>query len=276
MSNVAREYQAGIPLNIAVSQAVPCLVVYHSISPSATVMPANWGSRMSEQPRTIHPTGISNCDTAGRVGGIYVLGILHKSPLTIARLTGAITHYEPDVVAVEASAEAVIQYHPDELDSRWPPRDEVEAAAFATDRLYDLWLAGIDTQEYESTTDFEQLDREIFTELGVIDSEAQLRRSTYHDLDLSTIRQWRERTRQRAPEAFQSVLQDRDEVMAGHLYALANHERFNSIVAVVGVQHLTGVLDLLSCPSDIPNECIENPPILHYRLFPRDSPHSSA
>ncbi|MFB6227512.1 MAG: hypothetical protein ABEH88_02845 [Halobacteriales archaeon] len=147
---------------------------------------------MPDRRDELQQTGITTSDTAARVGGIHVLGVLHNHPLTIARLTGAITRYGPDVVAVEACAEAIKQYHPDVQDVRWPPRDEVEAAAYITDRRYDLLLAGIDTQDYNSSTDFEQLDREIFTELGIIDAEDQLTRATYHELDLPMIRQWRE------------------------------------------------------------------------------------
>ncbi|AZH25616.1 hypothetical protein [Haloplanus aerogenes] len=81
--------------------------------------------------REIQPTGISKCDAAGRIDGIHVLGVLHSHPIAIARVVGAITRYKPDVVAVEASPEAVNQYHPDVQDPRWPPAHELEAAAFS-------------------------------------------------------------------------------------------------------------------------------------------------
>jgi len=55
---------------------------------------------MSERSRSIEPTGITTCDTAGRVGGVHVLGVLHGQPLATARVTGAITRYDPDVVAI--------------------------------------------------------------------------------------------------------------------------------------------------------------------------------
>lgn len=231
---------------------------------------------MCERTNCIQETGISECDAAGRVGYVHVLGVLHGQPLTIARLSGAITRYEPDVVAIEASGEAIAQYHPDVQDARWPPRDELEAAAYATDHLYDLLLAGIDTQEYETTTDFEQLDREIFSKLGLINTEEELSLSTYYELDLPTIRKWRSMSAQRAPDAFQTVIAERDELMAGHLYALAKQDGKDTIVAAVGIQHLTGVLDLLSTPSNIPENAVEMPPLVHYRLFPQESPHSKA
>jgi hypothetical protein len=231
---------------------------------------------MPEHPRPIKSTGITEIDTAGCVDGVHVLGVLHSTPLTIARVTGAITRYEPDVVAVEACAEAIQQYHPDVQDARWPPRDEVESAAFITDRWYDLLLAGIDTQDHESTADFEEIDAEAFTELGYLDSPEQLTRTTYWELDLPAIRQWRAITQQRVPDQFETVIADRDAVMAGHLYALAEQDEADTIVAAVGVQHLTGVLDLLREPSKIPEDLIVNPPLVDYRLFPRDSPYSSA
>lgn len=231
---------------------------------------------MTDQVDEFQQTGIATCDTAARVGGIHVLGVLHKHPSAIARLTGAITRYDPDVVAVEACAAAIEQYHPDVQDARWPPRDEVEAAAFITDRRYDLLLAGIDTQDYTSSVDFAQLDREFFTNIGIIDAEDQLTQAAYHELDLPMIRRWREWTARRVPEAFETVISDRDEVMAGHLHALSEQEVIDTIVAAVGVQHLTGILDLLNAPSAIPENRIETPPLVTYRLFPRESPHSQA
>lgn len=231
---------------------------------------------MTDRKDGLRQTGITTCDTAARVGGIHVLGVLHKHPFAIARLTGAITRYEPDVVAVEACADAIEQYHPDVQDARWPPRNELEAAAFITDRRYDLLLAGIDTQDHTSSTDFEQLDREIFTDLGLIDAEDQLTLAAYHELDLPMIRQWRELTKRRAPEAFETVIANRDEVMAGHLHALSESEDIDTIVAAVGIQHLTGVLELLNTPSAIPEKVIETPPLVDYQLFPRDSPYSQA
>lgn len=99
----------------------------------------------AEREREIQPTGISKCDAAGRIDGIHVLGVLHRHPLAIARVVGAITGYEPDVVAVEASPEAVGQYHPDVQDPRWPPAHELEAAAFMADHADDLVIAALDT-----------------------------------------------------------------------------------------------------------------------------------
>lgn len=39
------------------------------------------------------------------------------------------------------------------------------------DRRYDILLAGIDTQDHNRSTDTEQLDREIITDLNLIDAE---------------------------------------------------------------------------------------------------------
>lgn len=220
---------------------------------------------------SIQPTGVAACDISARVGGIHVIGVLHRRPFTIARLTGAITRYKPDVVAIEACSEAISQYHPDNHDATWPPSDELEAAGYATDRIWDVRLAGIDTQEYEIGDEFAQYDSEIFTELGLIESEDELTASTYYNLDLATIRRWRELTKQRDPEAFQTVLADRDESMAGYLHALADEDDIDTIVAAVGVQHLPGILDRLVTPSQIPSEQIEIPPIADYRLFGKES-----
>jgi hypothetical protein len=230
---------------------------------------------MTDGERSIRETGIAECDFAARVGDVHVLGVLHESPLAITRVTGAITRYKPDVVAIEASEEAISQYHPDVQDARWPPRDELEAAAYITDRDYDLLLAGIDTSEYTIPDEFEALDREIFVELGILDETESLTRSTYYELDIPLIRRWRAETEQRAPELFKEVIADRDESMAGHLHAMASNDDIDTVVAAVGVQHLTGVIDLLSDPSTISEEYIECPPLADYRLFPRDSPYSS-
>lgn len=76
-------------------------------------------------------------------------------------------------------------------------------------------------------------------------------------------------TKTRAPDSFKSLLVDRDAVMAGHLHALAADEDLGTIVAAVGVQHLTIVVDFLSKLSDIADDLVKFPPLAHYRLFPR-------
>lgn len=174
---------------------------------------------------------------SARVGDVHVLGVLHGSPLAIARLTGAVTRYEPDVVAIEASQEAISQYLPDVQDARWPPSNELVAAAFMTDHDYDLWLAGIDTCEYTIPDEFVDIDRDIFVELGLLDETEPLTRSAYYELDRSTIRQWRVETERRAPELFEKVIARRDESMAGHLHALTADDDVSTIIAAVGVQH---------------------------------------
>lgn len=212
----------------------------------------------------IQDTDITSCDVAGRVGNIHVLGVLHGHPLTIARVTGAITRYDPDVLAFEACQEAIDLHNPNAMALQWPPRDEVEVAAHATGQRDTLRIAGIDTVDWESTADFLQFDREIFTELDIIPAENQLSRASYYTLDLPTIRQWRNRTQQRDPAAFTEMFLVRDEVMAGHLHALKQAAEFETVVAAVGIQHLTGVLDRLADPSRIPAQRIERPPIASY------------
>ncbi|WP_311173950.1 TraB/GumN family protein [Halobellus ordinarius] len=212
---------------------------------------------------------------AGRVDEVHVLGVLHKTPTAITRVSGAITRYDPDVVAIEATADAIGQYHPDQRDAAWPPRDELEAAAYATAHDYDLCLAGIGAGGYDTDIDFERLDTEIFTDLGILDPNEELTLAAYYELDLPTIREWRRETRDRAPEAYEAVIGSRDVEMAGYLQALADHNDIDTVVAAVGVQHLTGVLGLLH-NGQIPPAKVTSPPIAHYRLFSRDSPHSRA
>lgn len=224
----------------------------------------------------IEPTGITDLDLAYRTNGVHVLGTLHKQPLAIARVCGAITRYSPDVVAVEARERAIRQFHPDHFDARWPPRNEVEAAAFAVQRDYDLFLAGIGEGGYTSSVDFARLDREIFRAMGVLGEGERPDLWTYYGLDLADIREWRARTQARAPEAYRSVIGAKDERMAGRLQALVDHDRIETIVAAIGMQHLPGVLDLLAEPAAIPADAIDRPPVVHYRVLPRDHPHSTA
>ena len=240
---------------------------------------------MSER-RPISETGFTDLNISVRVGDIHVFGILHHHPLTIALLTGAITRYEPDVAAIEACEAAIMPYHPDakygegqyftSIDAQWPPQHELEAAAYATDRLYDLRLAGISTLDFECPSDQHQVDAEIFVDLGILDSPDDLIPITYFELDLPTVRKWNEMTKTRTPGVYQSVIDDRDSVMAGHLRALENQEDVTTIVAAVGVQHLTGIIDRLSNPSKIPEDHIVTPPLQDHQQFPRDSPYSIA
>lgn len=224
----------------------------------------------------IEPTGITELDLSYRTNGVHVLGTLHKRPLAIARLSGTITRYSPDVVAVEARGRAIRQFHPDNHDARWPPRNEVEAAAYAVQRDYDGFLAGIGEGGYTSSVDFARLDREIFREMGILDEDDRPDLWSYYGLDLADIREWRARTQARAPEAYRSVIGAKDERMAGRLQALIEHDEIETIVAAIGMQHLPGVLDLLAEPGAIPADAIDWPPVVDYRILPRDHPHSTA
>lgn len=224
---------------------------------------------MSESAKAWRKTGISKIDAAVCVDGIHILGVLHGEPMAIARVTGAITRYEPDVVAIEACGEAVRQHHPDYHDPLWPPRHEMEAAAYVTDRRQELIIAGIDTVDHDLSSNqrFAEYDAEILTEMGIIESPEDLTRQTYYELDLSEIRTWREQTAERDPDAFQAMLTDREEAMAGHLVALADDPAADTIVAAVGLQHITGILDMIQEQSRIPDEYVILPPVSAYHTI---------
>lgn len=213
----------------------------------------------------VQSTGFTDCDLSIRYNGIHLLGVMHRSPMAIARLTGAITRFEPDVVAVEAKPIVISSYHPDNYDPRWPPEHEVEAAAYAADHIDDLLITGIDSEDWEADMEtLGKIDSEVFAEFGLIDSPEDLSISTYYDLDPQLIRKWREETRQRQPEAYDKVLGTRDDIMAGHLFALSEANSVDTIVAAIGVQHLTGVLDRIQDPSRIPSNRIELPKVYRY------------
>lgn len=220
--------------------------------------------------RRMSSTGIADLDLGfcvhGRHADIHVLGVLHKQPLTIARVTGAITRYEPDLVAIECSEEAILLHHPDAYGSKWPPEDELGAAAYIVERQPELLIAGISTRDFEVPARFQQLDAEIFVELGLLEAEGQLTLDTYYELDLPTIRQWCEMTEQREPDLYEEVVASRDRMMAGHLHFLSERKRIDTIVAAIGVQHLTGVIDLLSSPWEIPEEDVALPPVADYQI----------
>lgn len=229
------------------------------------------GSQSNSVIENVSETGIANCDAAARIGGIHLFGVLHKQPLAIARITGAITRYEPDIVALEVSPEAIHQHHPDVHSSRWPPEHELDAAAYVADRRKDLLITGIDTMDWEMTDefieDFARLDREIFTELEIIESAEQLSPSSYYKLDLSDIQQWRAKMAWRIPEAFKIVLADREDVMAGHLHAIYQDDAIDTMVVALGMEHLTGVIELLQKPSRIPDDKITLPPVANYHTI---------
>lgn len=212
----------------------------------------------------ILPTGISDCEAAGRVNGIHVLGVARGSPMATTRLTGAITGYDPDLVAVQTDREEIGYYHPDVYDPRWPPRDEVEAAAFATDHMDELLISGIDTLDQTQRVVTDRSTREIFVELGFAESKYESPLETLYDLDVAMIRQWRAALLDRYPVKFREDVLVPDEVMAGHLQALIDIEGIETIVAAVGIPHLTGVLDRLADPDQIPEEVVTVPPTANY------------
>lgn len=83
-------------------------------------------------------------------------------------------------------------------------------------------------------------------------------------MDRALIHEWRELTKQRIPELFDEVLAIRDDVMAGHLYELYHIDTVETVVAMVGVHHLTGVLDRLQDPFQIPDTRFERPEVYAY------------
>lgn len=221
--------------------------------------------------RPIHPTGALDDALAGRVEGIHVIGGLHGDGTTIDRLVDAIVRYRPDIVAVEACWKAISQRHPDWHEPQWPPENEVEAACFAARYTDGLSIAGIDLPYREGANQsgddaFVKADVDIFTEFGLIDSPDDLSRETYYELDRGLVREWRDKTRDRIPELFERVFKGRDDAMAGRLYELYHRDGVESVVAVVGVQHLTGILDRLQAPNHIPDTRFECPTVYTYEL----------
>lgn len=198
--------------------------------------------------------------------GIHLLGGLHRTSLTVQRLAWAITHYQPDVVAVEASPKAVSQRHPEANGVGDLTESEVELAAHATTHLNWLSITGIDSDSNLQSRELGPTDREIFTEWGLLGEDDELDLDLYRSLSLTQLRDWRTETKRREPELYRDVLSQRDDAMAGHLHALRESSQFKSIVAVVGLQHLTGILDRLRDPDRIPKEDKELPPVREYQI----------
>lgn len=218
--------------------------------------------------RPIHPTGDETYDLAGRVEGVHVLGILHGHQPTIDRLMSALRQYDPDIVAVEACPQAILQHHPSRRTPEWPPEHEVEAAAYAARHTDTLSITGIDTVSQVMTTSEKkqvgQADAEIFADLGLLETPDDLTRDTYYELNFELIREWRDRTQARLPDLFERVLATRDDAMAGRLYELYHQDEVETVVAAVGIQHLTGILDRLQAPSLIPDSQFEQPRVYTY------------
>jgi hypothetical protein len=216
--------------------------------------------------KPIHATGSPSDTLAGRVEGIHVFGGLHRQQNTIDRLFDAIRRYEPDIIAVEACDKAIRQHQPDVLDLEWPPDHEVQAASFATQHTDGLSIAGIDLPPYKKSREggdeeFSQVDADIFIEFGLIETSEDLTLDTYYQLNRGLIREWRHKTKERIPELFKQVIQIRDDVMAGRLYELYHRGGVETVVAVVGVEHLTGILDRLQAPNRIPDTRFECPEV---------------
>ena len=60
------------------------------------------------------------------------------------------------------------------------------------------------------------------------------------------------------------VIARRDVVMAGHLRALIENETVDTLIAAVGMQHVTGVINWLATPSQIPDILVTTPPWSDY------------
>lgn len=255
------DYSRGDSVNQAIETTIPVK------KPAADLPTDDFFKNTSYKP--IHATGSPSDMLAGRVEGIHVFGGLHGESTTIDRLFDAIRRYTPDIIAVEACDKAIYQHQPEILDLEWPPDHEVQAASFAVEHTDGLSIAGIDLPAYKRAQEsgnekFVQADAEIFTEFGLIETPADLTIDTYYELNRGFVREWRKKTRNRIPELFENVIQTRDDVMAGRLYELYHRDSVETVVAVVGVAHLTGILDRLQAPHRIPDTRFECPEVYTY------------
>jgi hypothetical protein len=99
----------------------------------------------------------------------------------------------------------------------------------------DSVIAALDTFDWNQSADLGQLDREIFTDLGIVQSEDAGTQESYYGLDREEIREWRRHTEQRNPSAYEQLLARRDVVTAGHLRALIETDTVETLTAVMGM-----------------------------------------
>lgn len=198
--------------------------------------------------------------------GVLLLGILHNQPQSLTRTAWAITHYKPDVIAVEAPQKVVTDRHPRQggVDRQFD--DEIDVAAYAT-AVYDwLEITGMDSQPTYKSKQLGSTDTDIFREWGLLDENEDLSLDLYRQLSLEQIRDWRTATKNKQPDLYKEILAQRDDGMAGHLHSLRTSNQPKQILAIVGIQHLTGILSRLRNPDRIPDRYRKSPVTNDFRI----------
>lgn len=202
------------------------------------------------------------------IGDIHLLGCLHRTPSTVARVTLAVNLIDPDIIAVEACHDAIHQRHPDNAPPRPPIQNEVDLAVWLAWHRERPFVTGIDSISTVTSEEENErlaiLDDEIFREHGWLDETEGLTREDYRSLSLPQIQIWRDEIQERAPDLFERVNEQRETVMAGRLQALRGADGVDDIVVAIGIQHLPGILKKLHDPAQIPVSECELPPV--YRL----------
>lgn len=202
------------------------------------------------------------------IDGIHLLGCLHRTPSTVARVTLAVNLFDPDIIAVEACHDAIRQRHPDNAPPRLPIQNEVDLAVWLAWHRKQPYVTGIDSVSTVTTEEENErlatLDEEIFREYDWLGETERLTCENYRSLSLQQIQEWREESQARAPELFARVIEQRETVMGGRLQALRSADAVDDIVVAIGMQHLPGILKKLHDPAQIPDSDCEVPPV--YRL----------
>lgn len=202
------------------------------------------------------------------IDNIHLLGCLHRTPSTIARVTLAVNLFDPDIIAVEACHDAIRQRHPNNAPLRPPIQNEVDLAIWLAWHRKRPYVTGIDSvSTVTSESENEQLatlDEEIFREHGWLGTNERLTREDYRSLSLPQIQVWRDEVQARAPDLFERVNEQRETTMAGRLQAFRLANGVDDVVVAIGVQHLPGILKRLHDPAQIPDSECEISPV--YRL----------
>ncbi|WP_290814692.1 TraB/GumN family protein [Halovivax sp.] len=189
-----------------------------------------------------------------RVADIHVNGGLHHNRRRFQPILDLIAEIDPTVLAVEYDPPRFEEFVEDVLQNRnrCDPAD-IFLAIFAAKAL-DIPLALIDTGHTEAALAAEaRYQREILPER--IDETGRFQEAN----SLSAIDSDLRRLERRAPEAYRTLVRDRDRRMAGHLQALARRDE--RIVAVVGENHTVGLHSYLTNPGTLSDSCVELPPI---------------
>lgn len=214
---------------------------------------------------------------------VTLIGEVHHSTESAERIQETLDEKQPDLVALELDRkrfdrlrdthvdldmdETVVDFAGMYLAYKWGIDNDVEIALVdqeMTETLYDI------KESISKETILEEIRGKINNFDKIIDKIKKARSyDNREELLEDMISKYEEKQYDNiegSPLQEKGLLEKRDQVIAGHLHWLRENREYEQICAVLGLMHLSGVIEYLENPDQIPDEFVTEPEIFNYSV----------